>query len=288
MSAGLPLHGRNPDPVQFARHARLLYVSDADHGIRRRRRGRGFEYVLPSGRPVRNAATLARIGSLAIPPAWRDVWICRRAKGHLQATGRDDRGRKQYMHNDHAEVNGSKIHFEFRGKGGVEHRIDLRDPRLAKIVARCQELPGQELFGYLDEENQPRDVTSSDVNEYIRSIAGRDFTARDFRTWTATALAALALAACESCQSKAAGRRNVNRAVERIAQRLGNTKAICRKSYIHPGVIQAYLDQSPLLTEMLPRSGQDGTTEPSRTMELCVLRFLRRLNAQSAKTRRRP
>ncbi len=272
-------------------------------------------------RPVRDPATLARIRSLAIPPAWNDVWICPSPDGHLQATGRDARGRKQYRYhprwralrddtkyarmidfaralpkirrrtrrdlkrrgmprekvlaavvrllestlirvgndeyardnhsyglttirNHHAAVRGSKVHFDFRGKSGVEHEIDIDDPRLAKVVRRCQDLPGQELFAYEGDDGQVHDVGSSDVNDYLREMTGQDFTAKDFRTWAGTALAAQALREFEDFDSQAAAKRNITRAIEHVAQRLGNTKTVCRKCYIHPAIFDAYLDRS--------------------------------------------
>jgi DNA topoisomerase-1 len=314
-----------PDPVDSAREAGLRYVSDTQPGIQRKRAGRGFQYLDPAGKVIRDGQTRARIRSLAIPPAWTDVWICPRADGHLQATGFDARRRKQYryhprwrqvrdeskygkmiafaqalpqirsrieqdlaargmprekvlatvvrllettlirvgngeyartnesfglttMQNQHADVRGAKIYFEFRGKGGVEHEIDVRDPRLARIVAQCQDLPGQELFTYLDDDGTPRDVGSGDVNEYLREISGQDFTAKDFRTWAGTALAAQALQEFEDFDSQAAAKRNITQAIERVAERLGNTKSVCRKCYVHPAVIDAYLDRTLVQT----------------------------------------
>lgn len=308
------------DPVRAAKHAGLRYVTDRGPGIRRRRSGSGFQYFNSRGR-VRDPATLARIRSLVIPPAWTDVWICPSPDGHLQATGHDARGRKQYRYhprwravrddtkyarmldfaralpkirrqtrrdlrrrgiprqkvlaaivrllestlirvgndeyvrqngsyglttirNRHAQVRGSKVRFDFRGKSGVEHEIDVDDPRLAKVVRRCQDLPGQELFAYVGDDGEVYDVGSEDVNDYLREIAGQDFTAKDFRTWAGTALAAQALQEFKDFDSQAAAKRNLTRAIERVAQRLGNTKAVCRKCYIHPAVIDAYLDRS--------------------------------------------
>ncbi|HJT33892.1 MAG TPA: hypothetical protein VJ783_17740 [Pirellulales bacterium] len=314
------MKARPDNPSRTARNAGLRYVTDHAPGLRRRRAGGGFQYLGPRGR-VRDPATLARIRSLAIPPAWTDVWICASPNGHLQATGRDARGRKQYRYhprwravrddnkyartvdfaralprirrrtrrdlarrgmprekvlaavvrlleatlirvgndeyardnhsyglttirNGHAAVRGSKIHFDFRGKSGVEHKIDIDDPRLAKVVRRCQDLPGQELFAYEGDDGRIHDVGSSDVNDYLREITGKDFTAKDFRTWAGTALAAQALKEFEDFDSQAAAKRNITRAIERVAGRLGNTQAVCRKCYIHPAVIDAYLDRS--------------------------------------------
>lgn len=306
-------------------------MKDTDRGFARRRRGKSFTYIRPSGEALRDRAAIARIRSLAIPPAWQDVWICPTANGHLQATGRDVRGRKQYryharwreaqdrhkyeriiafaktlpkirrvvarhmrkrglprekvlaatvklleatlirvgneeyardnqsfglttMHDDHVQVRGPTIRFDFRGKHGVEHEIDIKDRRLASIVHACRDLPGQELFQYIDEAGEIRDVGSGDVNDYLRAISGEDFTAKDFRTWAGTALAAQALQEFEDFDSKAAGKRNVAKAIERVAERLGNTRAICRKSYVHPAIIDAYMDRSSI--DMLKRRAE--------------------------------
>jgi DNA topoisomerase-1 len=303
----------------------LVWVEDSQPGIRRQRRGKTFHYVGPRGRPIRDRATLARIRALVIPPAWEDVWICRQARGHLQATGRDARGRKQYLyhpkwrevrdeskysslitfaralprirrrvaghlrrrglvrekvlagvvklleitlirvgndeyarHNQsfglttmrdrHARVNGQRVRFNFAGKSGVKHEVDLHDPRLAKVVRQCQELPGQELFQYVDEEGEVHDVGSADVNDYLREISGAGFTAKDFRTWAGTVLAACALKEFQDFDSQAAAKRNITQAIERVAQRLGNTKAISRKCYVHPAVFDAYFDRSLVKT----------------------------------------
>ncbi|HEX3657028.1 MAG TPA: hypothetical protein VHV55_14530 [Pirellulales bacterium] len=309
------------DPAAAAHLARLRYVNDDMVGISRRvERGR-FAYFGPRGKRVRNRETLARIRALAVPPAWTDVWICPIANGHLQATGRDARHRKQYryharwrevrdatkyhkmvafaralpkirrrvkrdlarrglpknkvlaavvrllettlirvgndeyarsnhsfglttMRNDHVRVGRRKLRFEFRGKSGVDHEIELGDARLARVVDACQDLPGQELFGYVDAEGATHDVTSSDVNEYLGEIAGDAFTAKDFRTWAGTVLAAKALREFEDFDSQAAAKRNMVRAIERVAAALGNTKTVCRKCYIHPEIFNAYLDRS--------------------------------------------
>jgi DNA topoisomerase-1 len=303
----------------------LKWVDDSQPGMRRQRRGKSFQYFNSRGRVVRDLATLKRIQSLAIPPAWEEVWICRQSNGHLQATGRDARGRKQYryhprwreardenkysrlvafaqalprirrkvaahlgrrgvarekvlaaivrllettlirvgnheyarenksfglttMRDRHAKVNGHRARFRFRGKSGIEHEIDLEDAKLARIVKCCQELPGQELFQYVDDDQQVRDIGSADVNDYLREISGAEFTAKDFRTWTGTVLAAQALEEFQDFDSQAAAKRNITRAIERVAERLGNTKTICRKCYVHPAVIDAYLDRSLIKT----------------------------------------
>lgn len=336
-----------------AEDAGLTYVTDATPGIVRTRHGKGFSYRTPDGAPVRDPETLARIRSLAIPPAWKSVWICPNPKGHLQATGLDARGRKQYryhpqwretrdelkyqrmiafaealprirerverdlalhglprdkvlaavvrllettlirvgndeyarenasfglttLRNHHARVEGARIHFEFRGKSGVEHEIDLKDPRLARIVARCQDLPGQELFGYVDEDGTPRDIGSTDVNGYLREITGQGFTAKDFRTWAGTVLAAMALQEFEEFDSRAAAKRNITRAIEQVAARLGNTRTVCRKCYIHPAVIDSYMDRT-LLETLKARTEAElsrnvSTLTPEEAAVLALLR----------------
>jgi DNA topoisomerase-1 len=309
------------EPRQAARAAGLRYVSDQGPGIRRRRVGRGFSYRGPDGRRLRGRATLAWIRSLAIPPAWNDVWISPIRHGHLLATGRDARGRKQYryhprwreirddtkytrtiafaealpsirersrrdlgrpglprekviatvvqllektlirvgneeyarsnrsyglttMRDRHVEVDGSTLRFEFQGKGGKPYSVDLQDRRLARVVKRCQELPGQVLFQYLDEDGKRQTIDSGDVNDYLREITGEDYTAKDFRTWAGTVLAHQALLALEQVDSEAAAKRNVVRAIEAVAEHLGNTAAVSRKSYVHPAVIEDYIDGS--------------------------------------------
>jgi DNA topoisomerase I len=306
-------------PPDSAKAAGLRYVNDArTPGIRRIGRHNRFRYVDPHGRTIGDRAELQRIKALVIPPAWTDVWICRDPRGHLQATGRDARGRKQYryhprwremrdevkysrlvpfaralprirqrtaadlrtrglsrekvlavvvrllektmirvgneeyardnksfglttMRDSHAKINGSTVLFEFRGKSGVKHAVALQDARLARIVKACRDLPGYELFQYLDEHGKRQTIDSADVNDYLRAIAGQEFTAKDFRTWAGTLLAARALAACEPCRTQAEGKRNVNRAIEDVAKRLGNTTAVCRKCYIHPALLEAYM-----------------------------------------------
>ena len=299
----------------------LRYVSDGIRGIRRRRAGNGFSYRAPDGSLVKDRDTLTWIRRLAIPPAWREVWISPFRHGHLLATGRDARGRKQYryhpawrtfrdetkfgrmlafgqalpriraaieaelaqpglgrrkvlatvvrllettlirvgndeyakanrtfglttMRDRHFKAEGAQLRFRFRGKSGKAHEVTLRDRRLARLVRRMQDLRGQELFQYLGEDGRPTPIDSGEVNDFLREIAGDDFTAKDFRTWSATVLAAWALNEFESFDSQAAAKRNVTQAIERVASRLGNTPAICRKSYVHPEVLGAYLDGS--------------------------------------------
>jgi DNA topoisomerase I len=313
-----------------ARQAGLRYCTDEVPGIRRVSAGEQFEFIDARGRRVRDRATLERIRSLVVPPAWTDVWIAPHEDNHLQATGRDARGRKQYryhprwresrdtakytgliafarvlprirrrvsrdlkkaglprdkvlaavvrlleismirvgndeyarqngsfglttMHDRHAEVRGTTLHFRFRGKSGVLHDIDLESPTLARIVRRCQELPGQELFQYLDDDGRVRDVGSADVNDYLRDVAGQEVSAKDFRTWAGTVLAAQALRELEDFTSVADAKRRICRALERVAARLGNTPAVCRKCYVHPAIIDAYMDRA--LLRVLPRRG---------------------------------
>ena len=307
-----------PDPADSADDAGLRYVSDAAPGIARRRAGRGFTYIGPDDKRVTDRAKLAWIRSLAIPPAWTDVWICTSQNGHLQATGRDARGRKQYRYHPrwraqrdetkydrliafgkalprmrrrvardlrrsglprervlaavvwllektgirvgneeyardnssfglttlrdrHVTVGSKRIRFRFRGKGGKAGAFEVSDARLARIVGRCQDLPGQELFAYLDEADEIRSVGSGDVNDYLREISGHDFTAKDFRTWAATVMAVKVLTGREPVGSAAQGNRTVVRAIETVAEWLGNTPTVARKSYVDPGVIEAYL-----------------------------------------------
>jgi DNA topoisomerase-1 len=321
-----------PQPeLQSARDAGLRYVSSAAKGIERRRAGAHFRYTAPDGSVVREAATLARIRSLAIPPAWTSVWICPHANGHVQATGRDARGRKQYRYHARwreardeskfdrvaafaralprirrrvradlaspgltrdkvlatvvrllettfmrvgneayarenesfglttlrerqVRVRGSRLRFEFRGKSGVEHRIEVSDPVLARLVRRMQDLPGEELFCYVDESGEPRVIESADVNAYLREAAGDSFTSKDFRTWAGSLLAALALRRCGPFESAAQGKRNIVQAVEAVARQLGNTKAVCRKCYIHPAIFESYLEGR--LEALRARSGE--------------------------------
>ncbi len=323
-----------------AKVAHLRYVSDRRPGISRLREADGFRYVAPDGAPVTDEDTLARIRKLAIPPAYEAVWICPYPNGHLQAVGRDARGRKQYRYHPrwravrdeakytkmlvfgrvlpeirarvardlarqglprekvlaaivrllettlirvgneeyakanrsfglttlrkkrHVKVVGGKVHFDFRGKSGLEHHIDLDDRRLAAIVRRLQDLPGQELFHFLDQDGTPHPVTSHDVNDYLQEITGEEITAKDFRTWAATNLAALALHELRAFDSQAAAKKNVLRAVEAVSRMLGNTPAICRKCYIHPAIFDGYLDGS--LVEALRRRANETLGHPRR------------------------
>jgi DNA topoisomerase-1 len=305
------------EPAEAAQVAGLRYVSDSMPGIRRRRAGTGFSYVGPDGRIVRDPRTLARIRSLAIPPAYTDVWICPDPNGHIQATGRDARRRKQYRYhprwreirdetkynrmlafsevlptirkrvdedlarpglsrtkviatvvrllectgirvgNDeyaranrsfglttlrdrHVEVSGSTLRFQFRGKSGKTHNVALTDRRLARIVARCQALPGEELFQYEDDQGILETIGSGDVNDYLREISGQDFTAKDFRTWWGTILAISALRELGPTGGDREAKSAILKAIDRVAEQLNNTRAVCRKYYVHPAVLETY------------------------------------------------
>jgi DNA topoisomerase-1 len=324
------------DPIESAQAAGLRYVSDTTPGIRRKRAGSGFSYVAPDGKVIKNATEISRIRSLAIPPAYTDVWICPHANGHIQATGRDARGRKQYRYhpkwrekrdetkfgrvlafsealpriraqvqqdlskpglprekvlatvvrlldctgirigNDeyarsnrsfglttlqdrHVEISGSNIKFEFRGKSGKNHSVSLSDRRLAKIVQRCQDIPGEDLFQYLDEDGVRQTISSGDVNDYLREISGQDFTAKDFRTWSGTKLAVAALTDIGHCSSARQIKSNILRAIDSVASQLNNTRAVCRKYYVHPSVFEAYTAGTML--DIL----QNGTKQNSKS-----------------------
>jgi DNA topoisomerase-1 len=311
------------DPVASARAAGLRYVTDAMPGYRREKQGEGFVYFAPDGQQVTDEAELTRIKKLGIPPAYTDVWICPRPNGHLQATGRDARGRKQYryhprwrevrdenkydrmlafgaalpairtqvdkdlglpglsrrkvvatvirllettlirvgnieyaksnksfglttMRDRHVQVKGETINFSFRGKSKKDWSLSIRDRRLARIVKNCRDLPGYELFQYLDEDGKRQTIDSSDVNEYLREITAQDFSAKDFRTWAGTVLAALALQEFASFDKETEAKKNVVSAIKSVSERLGNTPSICRKCYVHPAVIDAYLEGTML------------------------------------------
>ncbi len=305
------------DPVAAARAAGLRYTPDVGPGITRRRYGKGWSYIDPDGGVIRDARELQRIRALVIPPAWTDVWINPNPRGHIQATGRDARGRKQYryhakwratrdetkfsrmiafgealprirdrveadlalpglprektlaivvrlldealirvgnpeyardngsyglttLRDDHVDVSGSTVHFTFRGKSGKTQEIDVRDRRVARIISRLQDLPGQQLFQYLDAEGEPHTIGSEDVNAYLQEIAGEAFTAKDFRTWGGTVLATRSLRELGPFQSEATMKANIIVAIDTVAARLGNTRAVCRSAYIHPAVLLSY------------------------------------------------
>jgi DNA topoisomerase I len=342
--------GMGSTELEAARAAQLRYVTDSRPGIRRRAAGTGFVYLEPEDSPVEDQSVLTRIRSLAIPPAWTEVWICRLSHGHLQASGRDVRGRKQYRYHArwrkirdeskfdrmlqfgaalprirerveedlrlarltrekvlaivvrllettfirvgneeyartnksfglttlkdrHVKIKGAKILFRFRGKSGKDHQITLANRKLARLVKSCQDLPGQDLFQYIDEEGQPQPIDSAAVNEYLRQIAADDFTAKDFRTWSGTLLAAQRLDDYPSVESVASGKAACVSAVADVAQRLGNTPAICRKCYVHPQVLEAFLDERKLARWSKAFAAADGRSDRPRH-ELALLRYL--------------
>lgn len=346
------------DALHAAKDAGLRYITDSAPGIRRVPAGDDFTYIGVDGQPLTDQRTLERIRALVLPPAWTDVWISPTPRGHIQATGRDAKGRKQYryhdrwrtardetkygrmiafaealptirrrvdadmarhgltrervlatvvrlldetdirignqeyvrenasfglttLRNEHVEVAGSTLRFQFRGKSGKEHSIEVRDRRVAKIVKSCQDLPGQELFQYLDDSGERRTIESSDVNEYLREISGQDFTAKDFRTWAGTVVAGHALREMGLAETPTAAKKNVTAAVKLAAERLGNTPTICRKCYVHPNVVASYLDGSLMESEIGRREkrlmeGNDGLSQE----EAEVLAFLRRIEAE--------
>jgi DNA topoisomerase-1 len=348
-----------------ARAAGLRYSTDAGPGISRKRAGRGFSYRRPDGDLVRDPAVLTRIRALAVPPAWTDVWICPDPAGHLQATGRDARGRKQYRYHErwrtgrddakferlidfarvlprirkrcdadlatpgmsrekvlaavvrllettlirvgndeyarlnrsfglttlksrHATVTGTRVRFRFRGKSGRQHEVGIRDRRLASVVRRCQDLPGQELFQWVGDDGEPHDVASDDVNDYLREISGIDITAKDFRTWAGTVLAYRALRALAPGTDDRSSRANVVEAVRFTSDRLGNTPAVARRSYVHPAILEAYMDGS--IGGALLEAAEDQTIPPSAPdprEERQVVALLRKRIADERKGQKR-
>jgi len=348
----MPASGtRQHEHRKAARHAGLRYVTTGMAGIRRKRSGTGWSYYLPNGEKIADRALRRRLNSLAIPPAWTDVWICPDPDGHIQATARDARGRKQYRYhpeyreardrskfrrmlefsevlpqlrerverdlrakdlsrrqllatvvalldrtlirvgNDeymrenrsyglttlrrrHVTVDGSLLRFSFRGKSGVEHTIAVADPRLARIIQRCRDLPGQELFQYRDRHGRRQLVDSDDVNAYLREASGRDITAKDFRTWGGTMVAAVELRRRGPPASKREADRNIIAALDAVAERLGNTRTVCRKYYVHPALLDAYR-----MRDTVPQPGPAPRTRRHRSAalrrdEVLVLQFL--------------
>ena len=341
------------DPKDAAESAGLRYVSDHRPGIRRRKSGKGFTYTRADGSRLTEAEALGRIKSLAIPPAWTDVWICPFRDGHIQATGRDAKGRKQYRYhpqfrevrdstkyehvvafaemlpairaqvrehmslkglprqkvlatvvhllettlirvgnddyarqnnsyglttlkNRHAAVDGNEVRFRFTGKSGKQWSLRVEDRRIAKIIRACQELPGQELLQYVDPDGYPQDVTSNDVNSYLKDVTGKDITAKDFRTWAGTVLAAMALSEMQTFDSAAQAKRNLRSAIESVAARLGNTPTICRKCYVHPEVLTSYLDGKLMLDIQSAVEKELGDSLPGlQPEEAAVLAMLR-------------
>lgn len=341
------------DPAAAAAEAGLRYVSDDQPGYSRKPRGTDFAYFDAQGKEIKDEQRLLRIRRLAIPPAYKDVWICPKPNGHLQATGQDDRGRKQYryhekwrevrdeskyermvvfgatlpkirkrvqqdmglpglqrekilatviallertfirvgneeyaqenksfglttMRNRHVEVEGAKLQFHFRGKSGVQHDIPVTDRRIAKIIRKLQDLPGQELFQYVDDEGETRNVTSQDVNDYLKEITGEEFTAKDFRTWAGTVMAAIALNAVGAFENKSQAKKNVKSAITAVSKMLGNTPAVCRKCYVHPAVLETYLSGASI--EGLKQKAEETLAEnldDLRGEEAAVISFLR-------------
>ena len=335
--------------VEAARQAGLVYVTDQKPGISRLRTKTGFRYIDAGGKPVHDQETLARIKSLVIPPNWENVWICSNPRGHLQAVGRDFKGRKQYryhpryraareetkynkmalfgsllptirkrvdhdlslpglpkekvlatvvrlmdlahlrvgneeyarenksyglttMHDRHVRIEGSKLQFSFRGKSGIHHQIVLDSPRLASIVKRCRDLPGYELFQYIDENGDHRAIESGMVNDYLREITGADITAKDFRTWHGTISAAMELGKCGACSSDAEIKRNIVAAIKVVSERLGNRPATCRKYYVHPLLLELY--SKSMLTEQMVTVTTRETTQSLTPTEMCVLKLI--------------
>jgi DNA topoisomerase-1 len=351
------------DSVEAARSAGLRYTTDHNPGYQRKRSGKKFIYLTSNGQLLKDRRELARIEALVIPPAWEGVWICQSPSGHLQATGRDSKGRKQYlyhrswrmvrdqnkyarliefasrlpairrqvrkdmalpgltkqkvlaaivqlleatlirvgnekyarhnnsfglttMRNRHAAISGQELRFEFKGKGGKQHVVCLRDGRLARIVRRCQELPGHELFQFLDDNKQLQSIDSGDVNEYLRKLAKQDFTAKDYRTWAGTVLAALALTEVQAFDNRTQAKGNIVSAIKKVASRLGNTPSICRKCYIHPAVIEAYLDGTILRTLKLP-ADQKTSIQGLQPHESAVLALLQQRLTRKVEERRK-
>ncbi|MEP6699181.1 MAG: DNA topoisomerase IB [Verrucomicrobiota bacterium] len=340
------------DPAEVAEEAGLRYVSDERPGYTRKAKGDDFGYFDTDGKPIRDETRLLRIRRLAIPPAYKEVWICPAANGHIQATGRDARGRKQYryherwreardenkydrmlvfgkalpkirrrvkkdmglrdlprnkvlatvvhllgrtfirigneeyarenksfglttMRNRHVDVKGAKLTFSFRGKSGVEHEIDVSDRRLAAIIRKLQDLPGQDIFQYKDETAEVHNVTSQDVNDYLQEITGEAFTAKDFRTWAGTVLTAMALSAQGPVENAAQAKKNVKDAIAAVAKILGNTPTVCRKCYVHPVVLESYLDGD--MIEGLRKKTEESLSEnldDLRAEEAAVMSFL--------------
>jgi DNA topoisomerase-1 len=337
--------------------AGLRYVSDTQPGIRRTHGPRGVSYIGPDGRVIRRAAEIKRIQALAVPPAWTDVWICPNPRGHIQATGRDAKRRKQYryhrdwratrdetkfyrmqafaaalpilrrrtgadlsrpglprnkviativqllekslirigneeyakqngsfglttLRNHHVRVGRGTLRFQFRGKSGVRHSVDIDDRRLAQVVKQCRDLPGHELFAYVDSHGKVQSVGSGDINDYIRDVTGEDFTAKDFRTWSATVLAVTALRELPRAATKGRSEKNVVTAIEAVARLLGNTRAVCRKSYVHPGVVESYMDGS--MAKILTRRSKLPKIAGLRPDEVAVLQILKHISGKDA------
>jgi DNA topoisomerase I len=349
------------EAMDAAEEAGLRYISDDRPGYTRKSKGDDFDWLDTEGKVIRDEQRLLRLKRLAIPPAWTDVWICPAPNGHLQATGRDARRRKQYLYHErwrevrdenkydriisfgkalpkirrrvakdlklpglprnkvlatvvqllertfirigneeyarenksfglttmkdrHVEVKGAKLRFRFRGKSGRDHEVDVTDRHIAKIISKLQDLPGQDLFQYIDEEGEIRDISSQDVNEYLRAITGEDFSAKDFRTWAGTVLTAIGLNAQEKFENQKQAKANIKTAISAVAKILGNTPAICRKCYVHPAVLETYLDQKSI--DGLKAMAEDALEKEDvdlRSSEAAVLKFLKsRLTKKAA------
>ncbi|WP_437879045.1 DNA topoisomerase IB [Sorangium sp. So ce513] len=348
-----------PSPIESARSAGLRYVNDDEPGISRRKAGKGFKYLDPEGRPVKDDAALARIRRLAIPPAWTEVWICQSERGHIQATGRDARGRKQYryharwrevrdetkydrmlafgaalpairaaaerdlalpglprekvlatvvrlldetsirigndeyardndsyglttLHDEHVEIAGDRIRFRFRGKSGKEHELTVRDRRLARVVKRCQDVPGHELFQYIDADGERQRIHSDDVNEYLRAITAQEFTAKDFRTWTGTVLCASFFCEMEVATSARQVKKHVAQVIDMVSARLGNTRAVCQRCYVHPAVIRAYTEGALQTLLEAEQAVVDEALAALRPEEVTMLRIVRGFSEREA------
>jgi DNA topoisomerase I len=340
------------DAVDVAEDAGLRYVSDDQPGYTRKPKGDDSEYFDTDGKPIRDETRLLRIRRLAIPPAYRDVWISPSPNGHIQATGRDARDRKQYRYHErwrearaenkydrmlvfgealpkirrqvnkdmglrdlpqkkvlatvvhllgrtfirigneeyarenksfglttmrgrHVDVKGAKLRFRFRGKSGVQHEIDVNDRRLANIIRKLQDLPGQDIFQYEDETGEVRNISSQDVNDYLHEITGEEFTAKDFRTWAGTVLTAMALNAQGPAANETEAKKNIKDAIAAVATILGNTPTVCRKCYVHPVVLEAYLDGD--MIDGLKQRTEEALSEnldDLRAEEAAVMSFL--------------
>jgi DNA topoisomerase-1 len=340
------------DARDAAESVGLIYIGSQDAGMTRRKSGKGWSYKDPSGANIRDKEVIDRINKIGIPPAYTDVWICPDERGHIQATGRDAKGRKQYRYHErfrevrdgtkyehmlsfvdvlpsirervdadmqqrglrrekiiatvvyllettmirvgnadyakhnksyglttlndrHVKVEGNELRFRFKGKSGKQWNLKLADRRVAKIVKQSQDLPGQHLFQYVDDEGEQREVSSGDVNTYLREISGSDITAKDFRTWTGTVLAALALTEFEKFDSEAAAKKNVRTAIEKVAARLGNTPAVCRRCYVHPEVIDSYMSETLVLQIEHEVERELRSVAGLRPEEALVLAFLK-------------
>lgn len=350
-----------PDPEAVAEEAGLRYVSDNQPGYTRKAKGGDFEFFDTAGKAIRDENRVLRIRRIGIPPAYQNVWICPSANGHIQATGRDARGRKQYryherwreardenkydrmlvfgkalpkirrrvnkdlksrglprhkilatvvqllertfirigneeyakenksfglttLRNRHVDVKGENLKFTFRGKSGVDHEVDVSDRRLARIIRQLQDLPGQDVFQYVDEEGKRRGIDSQDVNDYLREITAEEFTAKDFRTWAGTVLAAMALSSQEAFESEAQAKKNVKDAISAVSKILGNTPAVCRKCYVHPAVLEAYLNGG--MIEGLKQKTEETLSQKLndlRAEEAAVMAFLQAQLAKKSK-----